>query len=71
VLEKKIEDASNGIRDPDKLANLSRLKKKINDAKAKKDGLDIDNSNNKEGLGDVTEDYNNLNPETDLISQLG
>jgi len=70
-LEKKIEDASSGIRDPDKLANLARLKKKIQDAKEKKDDLAGDNNENKEDLKGVVDSFNGVNPEDDLISQLG
>ena len=70
-LDKKLTDASNGITDPDKMAALSRVKKKLADARKTKDGLGDDNGENRDGLNGVKEQYNAIKPEDDPISALG
>ncbi len=65
-------DASNGITDPDKMAALSRIKKKLGDARGKKDELADENTENQDGLNGVKTQYNAINPkEDDLIDALG
>lgn len=67
ALDKKLADASNGIRDPDKLAALNILKKKLKDAKGKKEGLEDSNGKNKGDSQDCATQQSKMNPEEDMI----